>query len=133
MKSLKKQHKSASEEERQPLVELRNILRGKLKVIRRAEYHRRRRRERAKKRTSFIANPFRFAKDLLGDKRSGRLECSSEEIDSYLSNIMRDPDREKDLDNNTSLIEPEAPSTEFDLREPSWKEVKEVVGAARSA
>ncbi len=73
--TLKKQYKKATDEEKRPLAELQNILRKKLMILRRAEWHRRRGRERARKRAAFIANPFGFTKQLLGDKRSGRLEC----------------------------------------------------------
>ena len=133
LKLLKKQYKLASPEESQPLAELRDILRKKLIAIRRAEWHRRRRRERAKNRTAFIANPFGFAKKLLEDKRNGHLESSKKEIDEYLRDTLSDSDRDKELDIINSLVKPATPSVEFDLREPNWKEVQEVIGAARSA
>ena len=47
----------ASEGERQPLTELREILRAKLRTIRKAEWHRMRWKERVRKRTSFITDP----------------------------------------------------------------------------
>ena len=50
LRALKKKYKQASEGERQPLTELREILREKLRTIRKAEWHRRRRKERARKR-----------------------------------------------------------------------------------
>ncbi|RXN19664.1 reverse transcriptase [Labeo rohita] len=62
LKSLKKQYKEASEEQRPPLEELRAVLRKRLMTQRRAEWHRRRRKERSRKRASFIANPFGFTK-----------------------------------------------------------------------
>lgn len=62
LKALTKQYKVARQEERAPLAELRTVLRKRLLTLRRAEYHRRRRRERAQKRT----------KQLLGQRRSGR-------------------------------------------------------------
>ena len=133
LRTLRKQHKQASEEERQPLAELREILRTKLKSIRRAEGHRRRRRERARKRTSFISNPFNFTRKLLGDRRSGQLVCSAEEVNCYLSKTLSDPAKEKELGQNKCLITPAPPTSDFDLREPAWKEIQEVVRAARSA
>ncbi len=72
--TLKKQYKKATDEEKRPLAELQNILRKKLMILRRAEWHRRRGRERARKRAAFIANPFGFTKQLHGDNnRSGWL------------------------------------------------------------
>ncbi len=55
--TLKKQYKKATDEEKRPLAELQNILRKKLMILRRAEWHRRRGRERARKRAAFIAIP----------------------------------------------------------------------------
>ncbi len=133
LRTLKKQFKRAAEEEKQPLEELHNILRKKLTTLRRAEWHRRRGEERARKRAAFIANPFQFAKKLLGDKRSGRLECPREEVDHFLQNNMSDPLRDQDLGPNSALIIPAPPTAEFKLTEPSLKEVEEVIKAARSA
>ena len=63
IRSLKKLHKRASIEERQSLEELRGTLRGELKILRRAEWHRRRRRkERSRKRANFLSN--RFCKNI---------------------------------------------------------------------
>ncbi|XP_029693775.1 uncharacterized protein [Takifugu rubripes] len=71
LKTLKRQFRAASEEER----DLRQILRRKLITLRRAEWHRRKGKERAKKRKAFITNPFSFTKRLLGQKKSGSLTC----------------------------------------------------------
>ncbi|TWW71600.1 hypothetical protein D4764_16G0000970 [Takifugu flavidus] len=133
LRTLKTQFKRASDGDKQALKELYNILRKKLKTLRRAEWHRRRGRESARKRAAFIANPFRFSKQLLGDKRSGRLECSREEVNRFLQNTMSDPLRGQDLGPNRALISPAPPSAEFKLAEPSFKEVEEVIKAARSA
>lgn len=46
---------------------------------------------------------------------------------------MSDPLREQELEPNKALINPAPPVTEFNLREPSLKEVEEIIKAARSA
>ncbi len=76
LKLLKRWYKKAGEEERVGLADLRAILRKQLLTLRRAEYHRRRWKERARKRTAFLANPFKLIKQLLGQKRTGCLTCS---------------------------------------------------------
>ena len=58
LQTLARQYKVATEEEKPPLEELRNIIREKLMTLCRAEWHRRRSRERARKQTAFIADPF---------------------------------------------------------------------------
>ena len=124
LRAPKKKYKQANEGERQPLTELREILRAKLRTIRKAEWHRWRRKERARKRTSFVTDPFGFAKKLLGDERSGQLNCLTEELNTYLRDNLSDPDRDKELGNLEAVIRPHQPTTKFDLGEPSWKEVR---------
>lgn len=133
LKSLKRQHKEASEEQRPPLAELRAILRKRLMTLRRAEWHRRRRKERARKRASFIANPFGFTKQLLGQKRDGSLVCSKEEMDLHLQNTYSDPNRQEELGRCDILIDPPPPTKDFDNKEPLLREVEEVVRRARSS
>ncbi len=133
LKSLKTQFKKASEEQRPPLAELQTILRKKLLTLRRAEWHRRRRKERARKRASFVANPFGFTKQLLRQTRSGRLDCPKGEIDLHIQTTYSDPDRQQELGHCTTLIRPPPPTKEFDSREPLLKEVQDVVREARSS
>lgn len=89
----------AREEEKARLAELRSILRKKLTTLRRAESHRRRGRERARRRAAFISNPFGFTKKILGQQRSGHLACTEDEVNKYLSATYSDHAREEDLDN----------------------------------
>lgn len=89
LRMLRRQHKSATEEHKQPLVELRNIVWKKLMTLQRAEWHRRRGKERSRKRAASITNPFGFVKQLRGDKCSGHLSCSPEEVDRFLKNRSR--------------------------------------------
>ncbi|XP_061896860.1 uncharacterized protein LOC133645950 [Entelurus aequoreus] len=133
LRSLARQYKAASEEEKAPLAELRNIIRKKLTTLRRAEWHRRRRRERARKRTAFIANPFGFIKQLLGQKRSGRLVCSKEEVNNFLKNNLSDPEKEKEPGPFSALLDIPSPTVKFITSEPTWKEIQEVVTAARAS
>ncbi|KAJ8333522.1 hypothetical protein SKAU_G00415300 [Synaphobranchus kaupii] len=102
-------------------------------AVERADWHRRRRKERARKLASFIANPFGFTKQLLGQKLSGRLACSKEEIDLHIQTTYSDPERQQELGHCNILIEPPPPVKEFDSREPLLKEVQDVVKRARSS
>ena len=54
------------------------ILRKNIRSLRRAEWHRRH--------AAFITNPFKFTKDLLGQKRSGKL-ASQEDIDTSEADV----------------------------------------------
>lgn len=133
LRLLKKQFKEAAEELKPGLAELRSILRKKLITLRRAEWHRRRAKERARKRAAFLANPFGFTKQLLGQKRSGQLGCSKEEIDAHLHLTYSDAAREENLGECKRLIQPLPPTTDFNIQAPTWKEVQAVVKAARTS
>ncbi|TWW62214.1 hypothetical protein D4764_04G0008610 [Takifugu flavidus] len=151
LRTLKKQFKRAADGDKQALKELYNILRKKkLKTLRRAEgIGGAGEREQGSEQPSLPnPNPFRFSKQLLGDRRSGRLECSREEVNRFLQNTMSDPLRGQDLGPNRALISPlrgqdlgpnralispAPPSAEFKLAELSLKEVEGVIKAARSA
>nr|XP_055028991.1 uncharacterized protein LOC129418090 [Misgurnus anguillicaudatus]XP_055035306.1 uncharacterized protein LOC129423146 [Misgurnus anguillicaudatus] len=133
LKALNRQYKRASEEEKPALTELRDILRQKLISLRRAERHRRRGRERARKRMAFIANPFSFVKQLLGQKRSGTLQCPKEEVNQYLSDKYSDSRREENLPTCRELPTPPEPSFQFNIKEPTLAEVRDIVRTARTS
>ena len=99
--------------------------------LRRAESTRRARKRRAKARSQFVKNPFQFTKKLLGQERSGSLERQKTEVEEYLKDTHSDPDREEDLGHCPKIIPLEEPGLSFNCKEPSWKEVKEVVRKAR--
>lgn len=124
LKTLKRQFRAASEEHRDALSELRQILRRKLITLRRAEWHRGKGEERAKKRKAFITNPFSFTKRLLGQKKSGNLMCPVEEINHHLNITFSDPLREQDLGPYEALVKPPEPVVQFNIAEPTLKEVK---------
>lgn len=83
LRLLEQQFKKAREKELAGLAELRHALRKKLNTLRCAEWHRRRHRERARKCAAFIFHPFGFTEKILGQKRSGQLACTEEEVNKY--------------------------------------------------
>ena len=133
MKALKSQFKEAISEERIGLAQLMCILRKKIRILRRAEWHRRRRRERARKRAAFIKNPYKTTKELLEKKRNGKLICSQEEINQHMKQVYSDPDRDNELGECDILIDPPDPEVEFVTSELLLKEVRDVVHRARAS
>ncbi|XP_077372334.1 uncharacterized protein LOC144033646 [Festucalex cinctus] len=132
LRLLGRQFKVAREEDKAGLAELRSMVRKRLTTLRRAEWHRRRGRERARRRAAFISNPFGFTKKILGQKRSGHLSCTEEEVNNYLNVSYSDSAREEELGPCRTLITPPEPIVAFNTKEPTLKEVEEVVRAARS-
>ncbi len=133
LRLLKTQYKSLGEVERAGLADLRATLRKQLLTLRRAEFHRRRQKERARKRAAFFANPFKLTKQLLGQKRAGRLTCSKDAINDHLKATYSDSIREQLLGPCDVLITPPEPSSDFDLKELRLREVEELVRRARSS
>lgn len=64
--ALKRQYRKAGDVEKEGLSDLRAILRKDLLTLLRAENHRRRHRERARRRAGFLAIPFTLTRELLG-------------------------------------------------------------------
>ncbi|XP_053391239.1 uncharacterized protein LOC128554051 [Mercenaria mercenaria] len=133
IRRLTTQFKEASPEERPALAEIRKHLREQIATLRRAENNRKNRKERARKRANFIANPFQLMKKLLRDKRSRSLECPRQEVKDHLRNIHSDENRDQDLGDPDTLLSPEPPTTAFGDSEPKLQEIKDVIRKARSA
>lgn len=88
-------------------------------TLRRVESHRRRRKERARRRAAFLTNPYLLTKQFLGQKKGGRLTCSSDEINNHIKCSYSDPKKDQPLESCKALINPPEPVLRFDLKEPS--------------
>ncbi|KAL7858311.1 hypothetical protein AOLI_G00184130 [Acnodon oligacanthus] len=75
----------------------------------------------------------KFTKDILGQKCSGQLASSQEEIDQQLTQTYSDRGRELELGECNILIDLPDPDLQFDLMELQLKEVREVVHKARKS
>ena len=132
LKQLKQRFKTSSLMEKEGIIELRDILRKKLKNISQAERNRNKRKKKQKAREEFSKNPFEFTSKLLGKARSGRLECPKEEVEEYLAKTHDDEHRLMPLDENPDLYKPEDPIMTFDESDIKLKEVKDIVNKARA-
>ena len=93
LRQLRRRYRDSSPTERVGLTQLRATLRSQLTSLRKAENTGRKTRERAKKRATFTANPYKFARSLLNKERSGKLETPLEEVEKYLNVTPSDPNR----------------------------------------
>ncbi|KAJ3593243.1 hypothetical protein NHX12_005578 [Muraenolepis orangiensis] len=103
-------------------------LKKELKSLRgqvQAKWHRRQRKEKARKRTGF-----RFTKQLLGQKFSRQLTSPKSEINSYLRDTFSDAAREQDLGQSKSLINPPAPTLDLEEQETTLKKIQEAIKKA---
>jgi hypothetical protein len=108
LRRLTERYKTTDEEDRPALAKVRNTIREKLKILRRAESSRRRRKERARARARFTASPFQFTSRRLGSKGSEALKASKE-VEQHLKDIHSDPRRNEEFGGYEILIQPEEP------------------------
>lgn len=80
-RQLRQNWRKAAQDAKEALKELWDTLRQKLAKLRRVEMIRRRRKKREKERTSFFKDPFKDARQLLDEKRSGKLDTTKEELE----------------------------------------------------
>jgi len=78
-----------------------------------------------------LPNPFKLTKQLLGQKRAGRLTCSNKAMNDHLKATYSDSIRE--LGPCNALRPQPEPASDFDLKEPRLREVEEVVRRVRSS
>ncbi|XP_060589960.1 uncharacterized protein LOC132745155 [Ruditapes philippinarum] len=132
LRSLRKQYKQSSMVEKEGIKQLREQIRSRLKSLTNAERLRRKRREKTKKRTAFISNPYKFTKELLGEEKCGKLESSRNEVEEYLKETHSDPHRSESLGECGRIQPVDEPAIPLNMKEPTWKEINDVVKKARS-
>ena len=87
--------------------------------------------ERAQRRLVFISNPYGFTKKLFGVNQSGQLESITDEINTYLLEMLKDLNRYQEFGENMSLISSISPSTNFLLKEPTKNEIQSEIRSVR--
>ena len=132
-RQLRKRWRKATEEERVGLQVLWKEVRQKLACKRRAERIRKRRKRKEKERASFIRNPFRHARQLLEEKKSGKLEATKEEIEQYIRDQYSDPARNVPLGSPGYVPPPSPPASPFVCSPTRLSDVSAVVKKVRSA
>ncbi len=129
---LRKRWRKAPVSQREGLQHLQEELHSQLLKLRKAESLRKKQREKRRQRKNFFSDPFKFTSNLLGKPKSGRLECSQDEVEESVREAHSDPDRSTPLGDCPYRIpspEPEVPFDESDLRP---EEIKRVVKRARA-
>ncbi|KAK0146715.1 hypothetical protein N1851_013923 [Merluccius polli] len=64
-----------------------------------------------KERVNFTKNPFKYLLKLLGDKRSGKLKATKEQVEEHLRQVHSE--REDSLEEMEKLIKPAEPTIPF--------------------
>ena len=133
VKDLTKRFRTAHEEEKAGLADLTSEIREKIRRARRAEQIRKQKKQRGRKRSQFIQDPFKFTKTLLGGEKSGKLMSSKEEVETHLRETHSDSRRGLPLGECDKIMPEQLPSIPMNEKEPSLREVQEVVKKARAS
>lgn len=132
IKILNKQFKIGPPAEREGIKD-KSKLRDQMCKLRRAEYLRRQRKKKAKRRMQFLKDPFSFTRTLLGQRKSGTLSSSKSEVEEFLRDAHSYPFRGGGLGQNHSIKKPEKPSVELNTKEPTWQEMQDIIQKAKAS
>ena len=132
IKSLKNAWKEASEEEKDGISELQSRSIRELRLLKRAESIRKRRKKHKENTDSFYKQPYTFARKVLDPEVKGDLENSKEEVEEYLRKTHSDKRRDEDLGDVQGLYEYPQPEHEYDTSPPTLREFQAVLKKART-
>lgn len=115
-RQLRKTWRKATPQEREGLKVLWEEVRERLARLRRAERIRKRSKRKQKERADFFKDPYKYARQLLEEKKSGKLEASREQIEQHVKRQCSDPLREIPLGPPGYVPRPAPPTAEFNTQ-----------------
>ena len=115
------------------LDDLRFEHRERLKVLRKAERLRRKRKQQVRERSNFYEDPFKFMESLFPQDKSGVPKVARQKLEEHLRRTYSDSDRNRDLPWVEDLVRLTEPGVPFDLSPPCRKEVDDFIEKARSS
>lgn len=131
-KKLKTRWDNAPPEEREGLKTLYEDAKKRHRQILRDQRKLERKKERTKCRREFIQDPYKYTKGLFTESKSGRLECTREELEEHLKDTYSDKTKEAELPDMKGFRRPTAPGAQFDMSDIKKKEVDDFVKKARA-
>ena len=134
-KKLRASWNEALPEEREGLKALYEDVKKQHRQIMRSERRMQRKKERHRCRRNFVKNPYKFAKGIFIESKSGNLECTKEELENHLRCTYSDPTREVEMPEIHGTRRPAEPGIPFNLGDIKKKEVDDFVkkSGAKSA
>ena len=131
-RNLKKQMKTANNDEKKGLQEIWQHLKARHSALSRAESARKKRSQKRKNQERFLRDPFQFARQLFQQPKSGTLAVRREDLEAHLKKTYSDTNREIPLEETAGLVWPAAPVIKFNNKPPNLQEVVAVVNKARA-
>ena len=130
--NLKRAYYEAPQDEKKAIQELQQEKLKQLRLSKRAETLRKNRRKLTKNSSSFLRQPFQFAREVINPKPKGNLESSKEEVETFLENAHNDPGRNEPLPSLDTLWEFSEPEIPLKDNPPTLREFTEKLKKTRS-
>ncbi|GFO14906.1 reverse transcriptase [Plakobranchus ocellatus] len=115
-RKLKKQIRAANSEKTNGLLVIWRQLKARHSALSRAESVRKKRSQKKKNQERFVRYPFKFARQLFQQPKSGTLTVDRKELETHLKKTYSDPTREIPLEESTGLVWPADPGIKFDSK-----------------
>ena len=128
---LKETYFQAEEGEKEAVQQLQEEKLKELRLAKRAESLRKRRKTFSKNCNQFLSSPFDFARDLLAPKPKGKLESTKEIVEEHLQEA-HGMEKEEEKDVAPDFLEQEQPEIDFDDSLPTWHEFNRKLRKARN-
>ena len=129
---LKNAWKEATEEEKPGIQQLQEEQIRKLRLLKRAESLKARRKKYKENTESFYKQPYLFARKVLDPEVKGDLKSSKEEVEEFLLRTHSDSKRNEELGNVEGLYEYPDPELNYNSEPPTWSEFQQVLKKART-
>ena len=132
--TLKETYFKAKEEEKDAVRQLQDDKIRELRLAKRAEAVRKRRRKFAKNCNGFLSHPFDFARNVIAPKPRGTLESSKEEVEQHLkaAHARKEGPEEKQMPEDTETEKQEQPEFEYDDTPPTWHQFNRILRKTRN-
>ncbi|KAJ8417897.1 hypothetical protein AAFF_G00227400 [Aldrovandia affinis] len=99
----------------------------KLASLQRSECIRKCRKRKEKERANFFNNPFKYARQLLEDEKSGKLEVTKEKLEQHIRGQYSDPARNNPLGPPGHVSRPAPPTSQFNIMLPKFCQVTQSI------
>jgi len=132
-RQLRKNWRKAMLVEKKGLKALWEEVRQRLPRLCRAERIHKRSKRKQKEQASFFKDPFKPARQLLEEKKSGKLKTTREKLEQHVKEHYSDPVRNVPLGTQGYVPKPAPQTAVFNIMPPKLSEVRQVVEMARSS
>ena len=132
IKDLNEAYQEASESEKSGIKALHEERLKQLRLQKREESAKQKRRKTKENTENFYKQPYAFARKVLDPEVQGNLESTKEEVEEFLKAAHGDDRREEDLGEVEGLHVFPEPQVQLQSEPPSWKEFQDALKKART-